>query len=179
MGPITKQLHTFIWSDAPIHYKISMLSYMFSYYGIAALTVLLTLNYLLLGLALNVNGFCMHSFEIWLACMVVFPTAGNLGHTILDFFFGGMAIHLTTALLAHMSSPNMTWHTTKEVEHSNFWIEVPHIWAHFHVVFIICFGLIVVMIMLSQPITAHIVPDCAQPLAHNLLMLSPSLLCLA
>jgi hypothetical protein len=79
---------TFIWSDAPIHYKISMSSYMFSYYGITALTVLLTLNYLLLGLALNVNGFCMHSFEIWLACMVVFPAAGNLGHTILKYRLG-------------------------------------------------------------------------------------------
>jgi hypothetical protein len=52
---------------------------MFSYYGIAASTVLSTLNYLLLGLALNVDGFCMHSFNIWLTCMVVFPAAGNLG----------------------------------------------------------------------------------------------------
>ena len=25
-GPITKQLRTFMWSDAPIHYKIGMMS---------------------------------------------------------------------------------------------------------------------------------------------------------
>lgn len=31
MAPITKQLRTFIWSNAPIHYKLSMMSYMFSY----------------------------------------------------------------------------------------------------------------------------------------------------
>ena len=30
-GPITKQLRIFIWSDAPVHYKFSMMSYMFSY----------------------------------------------------------------------------------------------------------------------------------------------------
>lgn len=30
-GPITKQLRVFVWSDAPVHYKISMMSYMFSY----------------------------------------------------------------------------------------------------------------------------------------------------
>lgn len=30
-GPITKQLRVFIWSDAPAHYKISMMAYMFSY----------------------------------------------------------------------------------------------------------------------------------------------------
>ncbi|KAJ7364628.1 glycosyl transferase family group 2-domain-containing protein [Mycena albidolilacea] len=184
MGPITKQLRTFIWSDAPVHYKISMSSYMFSYYGIAASTILSTLNYLLLGLALNVDGFYMHSFEIWLACMVVFPAAGNVGYTILEyrlggrslidaaienatwipfffFFFGGMSIHLTTALLAHMFSYNMTWSATKkEVERSNFWIEVPRIWHRFRLAFIICFGLIVMMIVLSQPI---VTPDWQIP----------------
>lgn len=30
-GPINKQLRVFVWSDAPVHYKISMMSYMFSY----------------------------------------------------------------------------------------------------------------------------------------------------
>jgi hypothetical protein len=31
LGPITLQLRTFVWSAAPLHYKISMLAYMFSY----------------------------------------------------------------------------------------------------------------------------------------------------
>ena len=26
MGPITKQLRTFVWSSAPVHYKISMMA---------------------------------------------------------------------------------------------------------------------------------------------------------
>jgi hypothetical protein len=30
-GPITEQLRMFVWSPAPLHYKISMLAYMFSY----------------------------------------------------------------------------------------------------------------------------------------------------
>ena len=30
-GPITKQLRTFLWTSAPVHYKLSMMSYMFSY----------------------------------------------------------------------------------------------------------------------------------------------------
>ncbi|KAJ7659258.1 glycosyl transferase family group 2-domain-containing protein [Mycena polygramma] len=176
MGPITKQLRTFIWSDAPVHYKISMSSYMFSYYGIAASTVLSILNYLLLGFALNVDGFYMHSFEIWLACMVVFPGAGNIGYTLLEyrlgnrsilaalvenstwvpfffFFFGGLSIHLTTALLAHMFSYNIQWGATKkEVERSNFWIEVPRIWQRFRMAFCICFALIAMMIVLSTPV---------------------------
>lgn len=120
MGPITKQLRvcpflssihirplthapqTFIWSDAPVHYKISMSSYMFSYYGIAASTILSIVNYLILGFALNVDGFYMHSFEIWLACMVVFPGAGNIGYTILEYRLGNRS--LLAALIE-----NSTW----------------------------------------------------------------------
>ncbi|KAJ7758797.1 glycosyl transferase family group 2-domain-containing protein [Mycena maculata] len=176
MGPITKQLRTFVWSDAPVHYKISMSSYMFSYYGIAASTVLSLVNYLILGWALQIDGFYMHSFEIWLACMVVFPAAGNVGYTLLEyrlglrdifsatlenftwvpfffFFFGGLSIHLTTALLSHMFSYDIKWGATKkEVERSNFWLEVPRIWKRYRIVFCICFVLIAGMIVLSQPI---------------------------
>ncbi|KAJ7113089.1 glycosyl transferase family group 2-domain-containing protein [Mycena epipterygia] len=176
MGPITKQLRTFVWSSAPVHYKISMSSYMFSYYGIAASAVLSILNYLLLGFAVDVDGFYMHSFEIWLACMVVFPGAGNIGYTLLEyrlghrgilpalienstwipfffFFFGGLSIHLSTALLAHMFSYNMTWGaTTKEVERSNFWIEVPRIWQRYQRIFLFCFLIIAGMIVLSTPV---------------------------
>jgi len=72
LGPINKQLRIFLWSDAPVHYKVSMMSYMFSYYGLAAAA----LNYLIIGLSYNVDGFYEHSFEIWLACTVVLPRRG-------------------------------------------------------------------------------------------------------
>ncbi|KAF8882968.1 glycosyl transferase family group 2-domain-containing protein [Infundibulicybe gibba] len=177
MGPITKQLRTFLWSDAPVHYKISMMSYMFSYYGIAASAMLSVINYLLLGFGYNVDGYYMHSFEIWLACTVVFPGAGNVGFTLLEyrlgqrdifssfienmtwvpfffFFFGGLSIHLSTALLAHLFSYNITWGATKkEVERSNFWIEVPRIFKRFWLAFLLCFLAILTIILLSLPLT--------------------------
>lgn len=151
-GPISKQLHVFLWSGAPVHYKLNMLSYMFSYYGLAVALVLALVNYILLGLELiPVDGFYQHAFEVWLACTVVFPGAGNLGYTLLEyrlgsrslltalvenvrwipflfFFFGGMAVHLSQALLAHLLSYNIQWGATKkEVERSNFVKEVPKI----------------------------------------------------
>lgn len=92
MGPITKQLRTFLWSSAPVHYKITMMAYMFSYYGIAAAAMLSLLNYLLLGWALDVDGYYMHSFEIWLACTVVFPGAGNIAFTFLEYRLGQRSI---------------------------------------------------------------------------------------
>ncbi|RDB21975.1 hypothetical protein Hypma_011029 [Hypsizygus marmoreus] len=176
LGPVTKQLRLFLWSDAPIHYKITMMSYMFSYYGLAASALLSVLNYLLLGFALEVDGYYLHSFEIWLACTVVFPGAGNVGFTLLEyrlgqrdilsslienvtwipfffFFFGGLSIHLSTALLAHMFSYNITWGATKkEVERSNFWIEVPRIWKRFWFAFVLSFLAVIAMIILATPL---------------------------
>ncbi|KAI0357210.1 hypothetical protein OH77DRAFT_142459 [Trametes cingulata] len=173
LGPINKQLRTFIWSSAPVHYKISMMSYMFSYYGLAASALLSVLNYLLLGWNLKVDGFYEHSFEIWLACTVVFPGAGNLGFTLLEyrlgqrnifealienvtwipfffFFFGGLSIHLSQALLAHLFSYNITWGATKkEVERSNFWLEVPKILKRFWLALIISLALCVIMVLLT------------------------------
>ncbi|KAI0287145.1 glycosyl transferase family group 2-domain-containing protein [Russula brevipes] len=173
LGPINKQLRIFLWSDAPVHYKVSMMSYMFSYYGLAAGALLSLLNYILLGLAFNVDGYYLHSFEIWLACTVVFPGAGNVGYTLLEyrlgqrsiassflenitwipfffFFFGGLSIHLSQALLAHLFSYNITWGATKkEVERSNFFIEVPRILRRFWLSLVVGFFMIAMMIVLS------------------------------
>ncbi|KAF8962847.1 glycosyl transferase family group 2-domain-containing protein [Flammula alnicola] len=175
-GPITKQLRTFLWSAAPVHYKISMMAYMFSYYGIAAAAFLSLLNYLVLGWALDVDGFFMHSLEILLACTVVFPGAGNVAYTLLEyrlgkrdifsavfenfsyipffwFFFSGLSIHLSTALLAHMFSYNITWGATKkEVEKSNFWIEGPRILKRYWVVFTLSFLSIAAVVVLSTSV---------------------------
>lgn len=47
-------------------------------------------------------------------------------------FFGGLSIHISQAILAHLFSFNITWGATKkEVERSNFWMEVPKILKRF------------------------------------------------
>lgn len=44
------------------------------------------------------------------------------------FFFGGLGIPVSQALLAHLFSYNITWSATvKEVERSNFFKEIPKI----------------------------------------------------
>ncbi|KAF5373657.1 hypothetical protein D9758_000695 [Tetrapyrgos nigripes] len=87
-GPIAHQIRRFIWSNAPIHYKISMMAYMFSYYGIAASMTIAIINYVLLGFEFSVDGFYLHSFEIWLATTVVFFGSGNVGYTLLEYRLG-------------------------------------------------------------------------------------------
>lgn len=56
--------------------------------GLAAAAVLSIMNYLLLGWGFEVDGFYEKSFEIWLACVVVFPGAGNIGFTLLEYRLG-------------------------------------------------------------------------------------------
>ncbi|EMD31651.1 hypothetical protein CERSUDRAFT_119455 [Gelatoporia subvermispora B] len=87
-GPIAHQIHRFLWLNAPMHYKISMMSYMFSYYGIAAAITISIVNYVLLGFQFPVDGFYMRSFEIWLATTVVFIGSGNVGFTLLEYRIG-------------------------------------------------------------------------------------------
>jgi hypothetical protein len=60
------------------------------------------LNYLLLGFQIEVDGFFLHSFEVWLACTVVFPGVGNLGFTLLEYRLGHRSL-LSSAL------ENVTW----------------------------------------------------------------------
>ncbi|KAH7922287.1 hypothetical protein BV22DRAFT_1037622 [Leucogyrophana mollusca] len=183
-GPINKQLRIFIWSNSPVHYKLSMLAYMFSYYGIAASGVLSVLNYLLLGFAFDTDGYYLHSFEVFLAILAVFPGSGNLGYILLEyrlghrsmfdslvetvtwvpfffFFFGGLSVHLSVALLAHMFSYNITWGATKkEVERSNFFIEVPRILKRFWLAFALSIACFAMMIIFSLP---FVTPDWQIP----------------
>ena len=56
--------------------------------GIAAACFGSIMNYLLLGLAFEIDQFYLHSFEILLACTVVFPGIGNVGYTLLEYRLG-------------------------------------------------------------------------------------------
>lgn len=175
-GPINHQIHKFLWSNAPLHYKVSMMSYMFSYYGISVSVTIGLVNYILLGFQFPVDGYYIHSWEIWLATTVVFLGLGNVAFTLLEyrlgkqelikgffinlmwlpfffFFFGGLAIHISQAILAHMFSYNMTWAATKkEVERSNFFKEIPKILKRFWLSFTISFIIVAGMIVVSTPL---------------------------
>lgn len=68
------------------------------------------------------------------------------------FFFGGLSLHLSGAILAHLFSYNITWGATKkEVEFSNFFKEVPAILKRFWATYIISFLTLAAMVVLSLP----------------------------
>ena len=55
------------------------------------------MNYFVLGWGIEVDGYYLHSFEIWLACLVVFPCAGSVAFTLLEYRLGQRSL-LSSAL---------------------------------------------------------------------------------
>ncbi|KIM19586.1 hypothetical protein M408DRAFT_83361, partial [Serendipita vermifera MAFF 305830] len=100
---------------------------------------------------------------------------GNIAHTLLEYrlgqrslisafwenimwmpffliFFGGLSIHLSKAILAHLFSYNITWGATKkEVERSNFFLEVPKILVRFRVALVLSFLSIAAIVVMALP----------------------------
>ena len=69
---------------------------------------------------------------------------------MLGIFLGGLSLHVSQALLAHMFEINMTWGATaKEMEFSNFFIEVPKVLKRFKFSFGFALFGIVGMIVLA------------------------------
>lgn len=69
---------------------------------------------------------------------------------MLCIFLGGLSLHVSQALLAHMFEIDMTWGaTSKEAEFSNFFIEVPKVLKKFKFSMFFAFVGIVGMIVLA------------------------------
>ena len=85
----------------------------------------------------NIFGaFFENLFWVPFLCVLTRLTACGLILTLhFSFvFFSGLSIHISQVILAHLFSCNITWGATKkEVERSNFWMEVPKILKRFWV----------------------------------------------
>lgn len=61
-----------------------------------------------------------------------------------------MSLHLTGSILAHLFKYNIQWGATiKEVEISNFFMEVPRILKRFWATYVICWTMVAGIIILS------------------------------
>ena len=61
------------------------------------------INYILLGFGFPVDGFYLHSFEIWLATNVVFFGSGNIGFALLEYRLGEKSLVRPLELVTHKS----------------------------------------------------------------------------
>ncbi|GME28434.1 Glycosyl transferase family 2 [Neofusicoccum parvum] len=174
-GPFTPLFRTFVGSSMPLASKLNIVSYIGTYYAIGAVWVFTFTNYVVVGLY---NGYYSkwynESWKIWLSVVVVFTLGGNIALAVERYrlgqkgllsalfenfkwcfmfvvFFGGISFHVSQALLCHMFSIDMQWGATaKEVERSNFFLEVPKIAKRFKWSMLFCLATIAGMVIMAK-----------------------------
>ena len=151
-GPFTPLFRRFLFSNIRLTSKITVISYIGTYYAIGAAWIMTAVNYFLMGWF---NGYLskyyVDSWQVWFSIIIVFNGLGNIALAIMRYrigersllyalfenfkwtfmlaiFLGGLSLHVSQALLSHMFEINMSWGaTSKEAEFSNFFIEVPKV----------------------------------------------------
>ncbi|EFY93702.1 putative glycosyltransferase family 2 protein [Metarhizium acridum CQMa 102] len=180
-GPFTPLFRRFLFSNIRFTSKITVVSYIGTYYAIGAAWIMTTVNYFLMGWF---NGYLdkyyVDSWKVWFSIIIVFNGLGNIALAVMRYrvgernilyalfenfkwtimlaiFLGGLSLHVSQALLAHMFEVNMTWGaTSKEAEFSNFFIEVPKVLKKFK--FSMLFSLVAIagmIIMAVAPFVPH------------------------
>ncbi|KAF7550680.1 hypothetical protein G7Z17_g5530 [Cylindrodendrum hubeiense] len=173
-GPFTPLFRRFLFSNIQLTSKITIISYIGTYYAIGAAWIITTANYFLMGWFNGyIDKYYMDSWQIWISVIIVFNGVGNISLAVMRFragersifgalienfkwtlmlgiFFGGLSLHVSQALLAHMFEINMAWGaTSKEAEFSNFFIEVPRVLRKFKFSMFFSMAAIVAIIILA------------------------------
>lgn len=173
-GPFTPLFRSFLFSSIRFTSKVTIVSYIGTYYAIGAAWIMTTANYFAVGWF---NGYLdkyyVDSWKVWFSIIIVFNGLGNIALAIMRYrigersllyslfenfkwtlmlaiFLGGLSLHVSQALLAHMFEINMSWgSTSKEAEFSNFFIEVPKVLKNFKYSMIFSIVGIIGMIVLA------------------------------
>jgi len=212
-GPFTDLFNRFLFSNIRMTSKITIISYIGTYYAIGAAWVMTIANYFAIGWF---NGYLdkyyIDSWKVWFSLVIVFNGLGNISLAVMRYrigertfmgalwenlkwipmlaiFLGGLSLHVSQALLAHMLEIDMTWGATgKEAEFSNFFIEVPKVLKNFKFSLSFAMAGIVAMIVLSTaPFIPYdwkinqfvaLLPMCSVTISHLLLpiALNPALM---
>ena len=179
-GPFTPLFRRFLTSDIRFTSKVTVLSYIGTYYAIGAAWLMTLANYFAVGWF---NGFLdkyyIDSWRVWFSIVLVFNGLGNVALALLRYrtgacgfwaslcenfkwvvllsvFLGGLSLHVSQALLAHMFELDMSWGATaKEAEVSNFFIEVPRVLRRFKVSIAFAVGAVLGMGVLGSEVVPH------------------------
>ncbi|PNS19283.1 hypothetical protein CAC42_2460 [Sphaceloma murrayae] len=179
-GPFTPLFRSFLFSNIRFTSKVTIISYIGTYYAIGAAWILTTANYFAIGWF---NGYLdkyyIDSWKVWFSIVLVFNGLGNLSLATMRYrvgdkaffpsilenlkwilmfaiFLGGLSLHVSSALLAHMFEYDMQWGaTSKEAEWSNFFVEVPRVLKSFKWSILFSLASIVVMVIFA---TANFIP---------------------
>ncbi|TVY55817.1 hypothetical protein LCER1_G005121 [Lachnellula cervina] len=170
-GPFTPLFRKFLTSNIPVTSKITIMSYIGTYYAIGAAWILTLFNYFLIGwFNGELDHYYLDSFRVYFSLILVFSGLGNVALAILRYrlseksllgalwenfkwvlflsvFLGGISLHLSQALLSHFFEIEMSWEaTSKEAENTPFFEEVPRLLKRFKFTFIFSIACTTLMI---------------------------------
>ena len=173
-GPFTPLFRRFIWSNMSWMAKITIMSYVGTYFAIGASWILTVMNYLLIGWYNgHLDQYYVDSFKIYFGIIVVFQALGTISLAIIRYrtenknflaalwenfkwlllltvFLGGISLHVSQAIACHLFGINMTWGATaKEATETTFFKEIPTIAKKFKFTFCFCIFVTTAMIVLS------------------------------
>ncbi|KUI55537.1 hypothetical protein VP1G_02964 [Cytospora mali] len=174
-GPFTPLIKTFLGSRMMLSSKISVFSYICSYFAIGVGLPMTALNYFLVGwIDDTLDHFYLPSWKVFVSLLVVFNLVGGVALAVIRYrtgersllgsiyenfkwtpmmaiFFSGLSFHVSCALIAHLLHINMQWGaTSKEKENSNFFQEVPKILKSFKLLYVFVVIFTAAMIYLSH-----------------------------
>ncbi|KAF2432593.1 hypothetical protein EJ08DRAFT_123024 [Tothia fuscella] len=173
-SPFTPLFRKFLFSNMILSSKFTILAYMTSYFAISSGGLLTLGNYFLIGwFNGQIDKFYIQSWNILIACLVVFNLAGPICLAMLRYrlgekglmaslvenfkwlpmfliFFAGLSFHLNCAILSYLISVDRQWGATaKEKENSNFFKEIPKIFGKFKYMYILILLLVGGMVYLG------------------------------
>ncbi|KAF2672597.1 hypothetical protein BT63DRAFT_431276 [Microthyrium microscopicum] len=173
-GPFTQLFRNFIKSAMPLPSKITIMAYIGTYYALGSSWLFTLLNYFVVGWLYGYqDSYYSDSFKIIVAIIAVFTLLGNVALAALRYrlgeralipalienlkwipllfvFLGGVSLHVSQALLAHMFGISMVWGaTSKEAENVSFFEEIPRVLGRFKWTFVVCGLLTALMIIMA------------------------------
>jgi len=108
-GPFTKLFRNFLVSNIRVTSKITILSYIGTYYAIGAAWILTLANYFLIGWF---NGYLDHyyldSFKIYFSLVIVFSALGNVAVAILRYRLSEKTLFSASKFYSHLYLLNHT-----------------------------------------------------------------------
>ncbi|KAI8958319.1 glycosyl transferase family group 2-domain-containing protein [Daldinia sp. FL1419] len=181
-GLFTPLFLQFLHSNVRLTSKITILSYIGTYYAIGAAWIMTSINYFIMGWF---NGYLdkyyIDSWKVWFSIIIVFNGLGNIGLAVMRYrvgertlayalyenfkwtsllaiYLGGLSLHISQALLSHAFEIDTSWGaTSKEAEFSNFFIEVPRVIKRFK--YSIIFSLLFLIGMVIAAVAPFIPSD--------------------
>ncbi|ROV99609.1 hypothetical protein VPNG_07733 [Cytospora leucostoma] len=173
-GPFTPLFRKFIATrEMPLPAKVTICSYIGTYYAIASAWIFTAVNYFVCGWGYNVNErYYAESFSTFFSVVMVFTGAGNFSLAVLRYrlergnparkywdnlkwiplfsvFLGGISLHVSQAILSHFFEIEMNWGATaKEVQAVVFHQEFKKILWKFKGTFVFCLLSMSMMVVL-------------------------------